>query len=84
MKDKPVQRQKFYNAIKEIYKPGVKLTARECSERLKRMGLTLYGTRQESQPRIVELISLGVLEEAGRKWDNATQRMVTIYQRKEA
>lgn len=84
MRDKPVERQKFYKAIMEVYNSGRKYTARECAELLKKTGLCKFGIRQEVQPRITEMCDLGWLETVGSKFDEITKKTVTIYAIKEA
>lgn len=75
----PVQRKKFYDAIKEVYKDGVELTSRECAEILKKQGLCVYGTRQEVQPRLSEMCKIGWIKAVGSKLDETTHKKVTVY-----
>lgn len=49
------------------------LTAREIARKIGRY------TRQDIQPRLTELTKLGLIQEAGRKYDKATNRNVTAY-----
>ena len=49
------------------------LTAREIA---KQIGRT---TRQDIQPRLTELLSLGIIKEQGKKYDTVTDRNVTAY-----
>ena len=79
----PVNRNKFYVAIKKAYKRKKNMTARECAERLYNMGLLEYPIRQGVAPRICEMLDMGILEENGRKKDNKTHKLVTIYRLKE-
>ena len=80
-KDKPIDRQKFYKAILNVYTDGIELTARECAVKLLPTGLTRVGMRFEVQPRIVEMVKLGWLETVGSKFDTTTQKTVTIYRK---
>ena len=79
MKETPVERQRFYTAIKEVYSKGEKLTAKECAIRLMPTGLVKYPTRQATQPRIVELCKMGWLEAVGSTFDFDTRKTVTVY-----
>lgn len=79
----PVNRNKFYVAIKKAYKRKKNMTARECAERLYNMGMLEYPIRQGVAPRICEMLDMGILEENGRKIDCKTHKLVTIYQLKE-
>ena len=81
--DKPVERQKFYTAILEMYNDGKELTARECAEHLKKQGLCKFGIRQETQPRLVEMCKMGWMQTVGSKFDQITKKTVTIYAIKE-
>ena len=49
------------------------LTAREIA---KKIGRT---TRQDIQPRITELLDIGIVKEIGKKYDQITDRNVTAY-----
>lgn len=49
------------------------LTAREIAKKIGRY------TRQDIQPRLTELTKLGLIQEAGRKYDKHTNRNVTAY-----
>lgn len=79
----PVNRNKFYVAIKKAYKRKKNMTARECAEKIYNMGLLEYPIRQGVAPRICEMLDMGILEENGRKIDNKTHKLVTIYRLKE-
>lgn len=79
----PVNRNKFYVAIKKAYKRKKNMTARECAERLYNMGMLEYPIRQGVAPRICEMLDMGILEENGRKIDNKTHKLVTIYRLRE-
>lgn len=79
----PVNRNKFYVAIKKAYKRKKNMTARECAEKLYNMGMLEYPIRQGVAPRICEMLDMGILEENGRKIDNKTHKLVTIYKLKE-
>jgi hypothetical protein len=79
----PVNRNKFYAAIKKAFKCKKNMTARECSEKLYNMGIIEYPTRSFVHPRITEMLQMGMLEENGRKIDNKTHKLVTIYKLKE-
>lgn len=79
----PVNRNKFYAAIKKILADGKNMTARECSIHLHRLGITETSARQESAPRLTEMLKMGMVEENGRKIDNKTHKLVTIYRLKE-
>lgn len=79
----PVNRNKFYAAIKKAYKRKKNMTARECAERLYNMGICEFPVRSAVHSRINELMNMGILEENGRKIDNKTHKLVTIYRLKE-
>ena len=79
----PVNRNRFYNAIMDIFANGKSMTARECSVHLYNMGLAEYPNRQASAPRLVELCKLGRMEVIGSKVDEKTHKVVSIYKLKE-
>ena len=79
----PVNRNKFYVAIKKAYKRKKNMTARECAEKLYNMGMIEFPSRSFVHPRITEMLQMGTLEENGRKIDNKTHKLVTIYRLKE-
>lgn len=49
------------------------LTAREIARKIGRY------TRQDIQPRLTELLQLGLIKEEGKKYDTKTCRNVTAY-----
>lgn len=77
--DKPVEREKLYAEIKKAYAGGKEMTARECAEVLKNKGIVHFGIRQETQPRLTEMVKLGWFETIGSKYDLLTQKTVTVY-----
>lgn len=48
-------------------------TAREIAKKIGRY------TRQDVQPRLTELMKLGIIKENGKKYDKVTKRNVTAY-----
>lgn len=78
LKEKPVDKKKFYDWIEEVLK-GKIMTAYEVAVVLEQKGRIPLATRQAVQPRMTELKEKGVLAECGKKFDNNTSKYVTCY-----
>ena len=55
------------------------LTAREIAVEMYQLGMLPYPARAIIQPRITELLELGILETVGYKLDTETDRKVAVY-----
>lgn len=65
------------NTLKEHREDG--LTAREIAVELYNKGLLRSNERQQTQPRLTELVDDGALVVVGKKFDELTQRKVAVY-----
>lgn len=74
-----VEKQKFYDWIKEALYPHKVLTAYEVSEVLAKKRYIPLATRQAVQPRMTELKESGTLNTCGKKFDEHTKKWVTAY-----
>lgn len=70
------ERKSLYTEILEILEKEEKLIAREIANKIGR------STRQDVQPRLTELVTLGYIEEAEKMYDSQTRRNVTSYKLK--
>jgi len=70
---KKKKRKSLQTEILEILKKEEDLIAREIANRMGR------NTRQDVQPRLTELVTLGYIEEGEKKYDSETRRNVTSY-----
>lgn len=55
-------------------------TARELAVMLHKHGLTLTADRNETAPRLTEMMQRGVVEVCGKKKDSLTGRKAAVYQ----
>lgn len=79
MKDKPVEREKLYAEIKKVYENGKEMTARECAEVLFKKRIVPYPLRQCAAPRLTELCKMNQFKTVGSKFDETTNKTVTVY-----
>ena len=63
----------LYTQVLSVLSNNKSYTAREIA---KRIGRT---TRQDIQPRLTELLRLGMISEDGKKYDKMSNRNVTCY-----
>lgn len=73
-----VNKEKRYMQIKEILGDKV-MTAREVAIELFRRGYTTNADRNNSAPRLTELVDKCEVEIAGKKYDEQTGRNVATY-----
>jgi len=73
-----VNKEKRYSQIKEIL-GNKEMTAREVAVELFRRGYTTSTDRNNSAPRLTELVDLCEVEVAGKKYDEQTGRNVATY-----
>lgn len=73
-----VNKEKRYMQIKEILGDRV-MTAREIAVELFKRGYTNSMDRNNSAPRLTELVDLCEVEVAGKKFDEQTGRNVATY-----
>ena len=77
---KKTKKGKMYTRVLEVLGKDV-LTAREIAERLCAAGVIDYPARAVIQPRITELVEMGVLKVVGKKYDSQSNRNVAQYWR---
>lgn len=58
---------------------GKELTAREIAIEMYKKGYISYPARAVIQPRITELVEMGLIEAACKKYDTETERKVAAY-----
>ena len=73
-----VNKEKRYMQIKEILGDRI-MTAREIAVELFKRGYTNSMDRNNSAPRLTELVDLCEVEVAGKKFDEQTGRNVATY-----
>ena len=77
-----VDKQRLYNAIKDVLKDG-NYTAREIASILFKKGITISSGRQSVAPRLTELKKKGIVEEVEKKYDTLTKVNVSVYKLKD-
>lgn len=75
---KKIDRQSMYTMILRVLK-NREMTAREIALELYNNNEVLSPSRQTTQPRCVELYERGKIKKVGKKYDELTERNVTIY-----
>jgi len=73
-----VDKEKRYAQIKNILADKI-MTAREVAEEMYRRGYTTTKERNNSAPRLTELVDRCEVEIVGKKYDSQTGRNVTTY-----
>ena len=73
-----IDKEKRYAQIKSILGDR-SMTAREIAEEMFRRGYTNTKERNNSAPRLTELVDKCEVMEDGKKYDNQTGKKVTVY-----
>ena len=68
-----------YKHIVSILESGASMTAREISVAMYGKRYIPYPVRQAVAPRLTELADEGIVEVAGKKYDDVTKRNVAVY-----
>ena len=76
-----INKNKMYSLIIAALKscPEEGLTARECALQLYNEGKIFDHNRQMTAPRLTELEDKGVVKLIGKRFDDLTGRMVSVY-----